>query len=310
MNERCERVLGCNLKQIAYLKRNNMFSVRQKHDHQRDTAVYRIRIQNKEVRLNGHVHYINDPVNNEVNLVFVFSDIRTLQEDLMLNRDIQRFSFKEMPCSSAAFSNTIEQCKKAAYSEHPILLVGESGTGKEMLAHAIHQEGLLRNGLFITTSHSTAVQELLETSVFDPEQIYGNSEEQSNPLAGNTLFVDDVLNLSWEKQRRLLTIIQNGQRIYNQVICGASTNLKEQTEAGNFNPELYYTLEPYSIYVPPLRSRGNDLKLYTDKFLQEANEKYQRNVKISKELVFLEGEPSGIAQLYSAHCEPASSGCF
>ena len=93
-----------------------------------------------------------------------------------------------------------------------------------------------------------------------------------------------MASLSWEKQSRLLTIIQNSSRLRTQVICGTATDLKEQVDEGNFSPELYYELELYTLVVPPLRMRGSDLKIYINRFLDEANRSFGKNIKLSKEL--------------------------
>ena len=82
----------------------------------------------------------------------------------------------------------------------------------------------------------------------------------------------------------MLTIIQNSSRLRTQVICGTATDLKEQVDEGNFSPELYYELELYTLVVPPLRMRGSDLKIYINRFLDEANRSFGKNIKLSKEL--------------------------
>ena len=203
-------------------------------------------------------------------------------EELMLNQSVKSVTFSDLPCTSEIFKELVEKCKSAAYTGNPVMLVGERGTGKEMLAQAIHNEGLYRTGMFMATSHNTAQQELLEKTIFNREDV-GSGQLQTS-LSGNTLFVDDVASLSWEKQSRLLTIIQNSSRLRTQVICGTATDLKEQVDEGNFSPELYYELELYTLVVPPLRMRGSDLKIYINRFLDEANRSFGKNIKLSKEL--------------------------
>ena len=283
MNKRCEYMLGCNIKQIAYLQKNHMFSLRQESSQAKDKTTYLLKIREKRIILNGHTHYINDIESNEVKFVFVFSDIQTLQEELILKKNVHKVTFNDLPNSSELFNDVIERCKAAAYTGRPVLLIGERGTGKELLAQAIHNEGLYHEGMYITASHGTALQELLEKAIFDPENA-GGGMIQNSKLTGNTIFVDDIASLSWENQIRLTTIIHNCSRIHTQVICGANINLKEQVINGNFSPELYYALELYTIIVPPLRMRGNDLKIYINRFMDEANVAFGKKVRLTKDL--------------------------
>ena len=282
MNKRCEYMLGCNLKQIKYLKKNKMFSIRQEQGQFKDNMTYNLKIREKRLVIKGHIHALNDVDSNEIKFVFTFSDMHSLQEELMLNQSVKSVTFSDLPCTSEIFKELVEKCKSAAYTGNPVMLVGERGTGKEMLAQAIHNEGLYRTGMFMATSHNTAQQELLEKTIFNRENV-GSGQLQTS-LSGNTLFVDDVASLSWEKQSRLLTIIQNSSRLHTQVICGTATDLKEQVDEGNFSPELYYELELYTLVVPPLRMRGSDLKIYINRFLDEANRSFGKNIKLSKEL--------------------------
>lgn len=291
MNEHCECILGCNYKQIQYLAKNNMFSIHRKGSRLKnnltDKVIYNVKIHDKTIMLDGYLYPVNNAENNEINSIYIFNVAETVQENNLKNENTANLTFRSLIGSSPVFINMIDQCKKVTYSENPILLAGEHGTGKNIVARTIHGESGFRNGMFISTYNEIDVKERepVKESVFDLDQIWSNGELlQNSYLNGNTLYVDEVSNLKWESQQILLTIIKNRAGLRAKVICSTTADLKKQMEEGNFNPELYYALELFTIQIPSLRSRGNDINLFIDEFLKLANMRMQRNVRISKEL--------------------------
>ena len=278
MNERCEYTLGCNMRQIAYLEKHHMFSIHQESSRIKEKMTYRVKVRDRTISLDGKTYCINNEESDGFNIVFIFTDIQSSRGELAHKQQVS-LMLSDLTGKSEAFNNMIEQCRRAAYGDTPILLAGESGTGKEILAGAIHNEGIYRNGLFLSVSNGADLQDILEKKLSDDD-----SEKDDSVLFGNTIYVDEVLNLDWEDQNRLLYIVNHCGQLRTQVICSTKSDLKEQMMLGNFNPDLYYALELFTIDIPPLRKRGDDIVLLVEEFLKEANKKQGRQVSISKEL--------------------------
>lgn len=284
INQRCEKILGCNLNQIQYLSKIKQLSVTPvKQAGAGSRAEYRIKIRDTKIRLTGHTYDINAIDPSKINRIFVFTDIRTLHESLTPNDEMNQCTFGTIIGESASFRDAVAACKKVACSMTPVLLVGEVGSGKEIFGRAIHNESTLRHNQFIRMVRGSAIQELLEKNVFDRAQLTGNQLMLKNDLLeGNTLYIDEISNLSIENQSILLAIIQSARHINTRVICSTSESLKQLVESGDFHPDLYYSLDVYTIVIPPMRSRGNDIQLFANHYLKIANQHAHKNISLSK----------------------------
>ena len=285
MNNRCEKILDCNLAQIQYLTKIKQFAIVEKSGHKTDSADFMVRIRAKRIRLTGVIHNVNGVNEGEINKVFIFTDIKTLHENLTQSDMQQQYNFDYLIGESPSVLEAVSACKATAYSPNPVLLMGEPGSGKEMYARAIHNESIRRNNQFIRLTHGSAVEELIEKAVFDREQVQaGDVQVKNELLEGNTLYIDEVGDLSLANQVILLTVIQNSKFNNTKVICGSSKDLRQMSQKGEFKPELFYALEVYTVQIPPMRTRGRDILLFVDYYLEKCNADANKRITFSKEV--------------------------
>ena len=185
-----------------------------------------------------------------------------------------------------------------------VLITGESGTGKELVARAIYQHSSREAMPFVAINCAAVPEALLESELFGHEKgsFTGADRrrigkfEQCN---GGTIFLDEVGDMPLATQAKLLRLLhdQHFERVGGnetittdvRVIAATNHDLKALAEAGKFRPDLYYRLSVFSIELPALRERGDDLKLLVDFCIRRYNQELGREVR--------EVEPAAMEQL-------------
>ena len=191
---------------------------------------------------------------------------------------------------SKELTRQIELVEPTNYS---VIILGESGTGKESVAKSIHLNSPRYNQPFIAMDCGSLTKELAASEFFGHEKgsftgaLYTKIGhfEMAN---GGTLFLDEVGNLSYEIQAALLRTVQERKvkRIGStkeinldvRIIIATNENLQDGIQKGKFREDLYHRFNEFSIFIPPLRERGNDIMLLADHFLKIANHELGRNV--------------------------------
>jgi two-component system NtrC family response regulator len=207
-----------------------------------------------------------------------------IDENLHLRKELfSRFSLNNIVGESPEILRVFEQVQKVAPTDSTVLLFGESGTGKELFAGAIHAHSQRAGRQFIAVDCSTLSPTLLESELFghvrgaftgavrDKEGIF----EMAN---GGTLFMDDVTNLSLEIQGKLLRVLETGEykpvgasRILKtdvRIIAATNRDLRTMVEEGQFREDLFYRLNVFPIFTPPLRERKDDIPRIAYHFLR------------------------------------------
>ncbi|MCL2727286.1 MAG: sigma-54 dependent transcriptional regulator [Bacteroidales bacterium] len=192
---------------------------------------------------------------------------------------------------------------RIAPTKMSILIIGESGTGKEYAAKMIHDHSPRKNRPFVAVDCGSLSKELA------PSELFGHLKGSFTSAIdhktgvfelanGGTLFLDEVGNLHYEVQMQLLRTLQE-QRVRRvgsaedipvdvRILAATNENLDQSIVKGRFREDLYHRLNEFSLFVPPLRDRGNDIKLFAAAFLKQANDEFERNVKVfSPETVML-----------------------
>lgn len=186
---------------------------------------------------------------------------------------------------ATATKELYKQIELVAPTNYSIILYGESGTGKEVVAKTIHQYSDRRDKPFIAMDCGTLSKELAGSELFG--HVKGaftgalNDKEGHFEMAnGGTLFLDEVTNLSYEIQAALLRVIQErrfrrvgGSKEMSldiRVIVASNENLQDAYRKGKFREDLYHRFNEFSIIIPPLRNRKDDIPLFADFFLQKA----------------------------------------
>lgn len=206
----------------------------------------------------------------------------------------QSFNGEFVAGTSRASRELMRQIELVAPTNYSVIITGESGTGKESVAKSIHMNSPRYNQPFIAMDCGSLTKELAASEFFGHEKgsftgaLYTKIGhfEMAN---GGTLFLDEVGNLSYEIQAALLRTVQERKvkRIGStkeinldvRIIVATNENLLDSIQKSRFREDLYHRFNEFSIYMPPLRERGNDIMLLADYFLKLANQELGRNVQ-------------------------------
>ncbi|WP_038041880.1 sigma-54 interaction domain-containing protein [Thermodesulfobacterium hveragerdense] len=217
----------------------------------------------------------------------------------------KKYQFYNLVYSSEQMRQIIKICEKISSTKAPVLIQGESGTGKELIAKAIHFNSDRADKPFIAINCAAIPENLLEAELFGYEKGAFTGAFTSKPgkfeLAnGGTLFLDEIGDLPLSLQAKLLRVLQEHTferlggtksiKVDFRLISATHKNLKELISQGKFREDLYFRINVVNIYIPPLRERKEDIVLLIEHFLNQLNHKYQKSVKLSKEVlkIFLE----------------------
>ncbi len=235
----------------------------------------------------GAFDYISKPFTDEELILIVKRAIekkRLVEENLFLRKELfDQYRFENIVGGSPNIFRVFEQVEKVAPTDSTVLLYGESGTGKELFAGAIHAHSRRASRQFIAMDCSTLSPSLLESELFGHVKgaFTGAVREKEGifDLAhSGTLFMDDVTNLNLEIQGKLLRVLETGeykpvgashfQRADVRIIAATNRDLKGMVEEGKFREDLFYRLNVFPIYIPPLRERKEDIPKLAYHFLR------------------------------------------
>jgi two-component system, NtrC family, response regulator AtoC len=205
--------------------------------------------------------------------------------------------------SSARMQAIASQCATIARTDLPVLILGESGTGKEVLAHYIHKTSSCATGPFLKVNCAAMPADLLESELLGYEQ--GAFTGAVKPKPGKfelcdkgTIFLDEIGEMPPALQAKLLQVLQDGTfsrlggrttiKVDVRVIAATNINIKAAISARHFREDLYYRLNGFSMQLPPLRERKEEIPVLIRYFIQRMAEKYARKpVAVSAELMSL-----------------------
>ncbi|MER8570496.1 sigma-54 dependent transcriptional regulator [Mesorhizobium sp. M1338] len=193
-------------------------------------------------------------------------------------------TFKDMITHSPAMDRVIRLGQKAAASNIPILIEGESGVGKELVARAIQGSGDRRSKPFVTVNCGAIPDNLVESILFGHEKgsFTGATDKHTGKFVeahSGTLFLDEIGDLPLDVQVKLLRAVQDGEvdpvggrstvRVDIRLISATHRNLLQQVKDGKFREDLFYRLNVYPIFVPPLRDRRDDIPYLVSHFMDK-----------------------------------------
>ena len=227
---------------------------------------------------------------------------KSINPDVLLEKIQEARSTKkeaEVPVSinyikgnSALSKKLYEYVDIVAPTEMSILITGESGTGKEHIANLIHSKSARKSAPFIAVDCGTIPKELAASEFFGHTKgsFTGAIENKTGYFTmanGGTLFLDEIANLSAETQMQLLRALQEKKirpvgsnddiRVDVRIIAATNENLSE-TVGVKFRDDLYHRLNEFSIQVPSLRERDEDIVLFSNYFLNEGNQEFKKDV--------------------------------
>jgi Nif-specific regulatory protein len=214
----------------------------------------------------------------------VESERKLLQdENIRLRRELKtRFDVHNMVGTSNAMQEVYRLIEQVADSNATVVIRGESGTGKDLVAHAVHYNSLRADKPFVKVNCTAMPETLLESELFGHEKgaFTGAVERKLGRFEranGGTIFLDEIGDFPPNLQVKLLRVIQfrEFERVGGietikanvRVIVATHKNLEQQIKEGGFREDLYYRINVFPIFLPPLRERKDDIMLLADHFL-------------------------------------------
>ncbi|MCX8084403.1 MAG: sigma-54 dependent transcriptional regulator [Calditerrivibrio sp.] len=224
---------------------------------------------------------------------FVFKPIEIDDLKQLISKHVSRDTFKcegnfaripdDLPeehfvgCSTP-IKNVLKMVANVAITDSPVLITGESGTGKELIANLIQSNSNRSKKPYVVLNCAAIPFELLESELFGYEKGAFSGAFKSKPgkfeLAdGGTIFLDEIGELPFKLQSKLLRFIQNGvveklgatsfKKVDVRIIAATNRDLKQLVDEGKFRLDLFYRLNVFNIHIPPLRERKEDISLLT-----------------------------------------------
>jgi Nif-specific regulatory protein len=212
-----------------------------------------------------------------------------LQEQMQVN-----FRPKNILGNSNAMRSVFLHIEQVAGSATTVLIRGESGVGKELVARALHEQSPRKGKAFVKFNCAALPESIIESELFGHERgaftgAVAMRKGRFEIADGGTIFLDEIGDLSAPTQVKLLRVLQEKEfeRVGSQtpikcdvrIIAATSRNLEEMIEREKFRADLYYRLNVFPIYVPPLRERKSDLLLLADHFVENFSKGSGKNVR-------------------------------
>jgi Nif-specific regulatory protein len=217
------------------------------------------------------------------------------KENLRLRKELaERYSFSNIIGNSRKMQEVFHLITQVAKSNANVLLLGESGTGKELVANAIHYNSLRADKPFVKVNCAALPANLVEAELFGHEKgafTGANRQKEGKFELANTgsIFLDEIGSLDLESQGKLLRVLQERElerlggtrtlKVNVRLVAATNKDLTEAVEAGAFREDLFYRLNVYPIYLPPLREREADLLLLADHFLEKYSSEYKKDIR-------------------------------
>mgnify|MGYP006279080221 CR=1 FL=1 len=186
--------------------------------------------------------------------------------------------------NSDIIKNLYQKVKKIAVTDFSVLITGETGSGKEIIANSIHHLSKRNKKPFIKIDCGAISESLIETELFghtkgaftDAKNDKKGAFQQANT---GTIFLDEITNLSFKMQKKLLRVIQEKEikqigsektiKLDIRIITASNKNMNELVKQGNFRDDLFFRLNEFTIQVPPLRKRKEDIPYLVERFIKE-----------------------------------------
>ncbi len=238
----------------------------------------------------GAYDYFSKPIDQQKLELAIKNAIKNydLQKELQnLKENVRKeYSFDNIITADGKMQDVFKLVSKVLDNDISVLIYGESGTGKELIARAIHYNGKRKDKPFVVVNCASIPRELLESELFGHEKGSFTGAHQRKlgkfELAKDgTIFLDEVGELEMLLQAKLLRVIQNKEfervggteliKTNVRIISATNRDLKTAVETKEFREDLYYRLNSFPIFIPPLRQRRSDILVLAEHFIEEFN---------------------------------------
>jgi Nif-specific regulatory protein len=220
---------------------------------------------------------------------------RLRDENRHLREELQeRYDFSHIIGNSSRMRQVYEHITQVASTTTTVLIRGESGTGKELIAHAIHYNSPRAHKPFVKVSCAALPETLIEAELFGHEKgaftgAQARKQGRFELADGGTLFLDEIGDLSLMTQVKMLRVLQEREferlggtstvKVNVRLLTATNRDLDKAIINGHFREDLYYRLNVFSIFVPPLRERKDDILLLADYFLDKYAREHHKQIK-------------------------------
>ena len=223
-------------------------------------------------------------------------EIRNISDELsefVFNDSLETENGKNLVGKSPAMQEIYKYIGQLSLNKLTVLLQGDSGTGKEMIARVVHESGS-KNKPFVAVNCSALMETLLESELFG--HVHGaftgaiRDKKGKFELAGDgTIFLDEISEMSVSVQSKLLRVLQEKEferiggetsiKMNARIIAASNKNLEKLVKEGKFREDLYYRLKVFTINVPSLNERKEDIPLLVMHFIDMLNKEVHKNIK-------------------------------
>ncbi|MGH9821162.1 MAG: sigma-54 interaction domain-containing protein, partial [Pyrinomonadaceae bacterium] len=227
---------------------------------------------------------------------FEREESRKLQEENShLKQELKgKYDFSNLIGNSSPMSAVYDQVAHVARSNATVMLRGESGTGKEMIAQAIHYNSLRSKRPFVKVNCAALPESLIEAELFGYEKgAFAGADRMKKgrieTAEGGTLFLDEIGDLPVNTQIKLLRVLQEREferltstdtiKANVRLIATTNRNLEEAITHRTFREDLFYKLNVFTIFLPPLRQRKSDILLLAEHFLEKYEAEYDKRIR-------------------------------
>ncbi|TKJ32669.1 MAG: hypothetical protein CEE38_22755 [Planctomycetes bacterium B3_Pla] len=245
----------------------------------------------------GAADYITKPFDTDELLMTVgkivqLSDLR--EEVSQLRSELhEKYRFDNIVGTSRLMQGVYKKIEAARKTDSTVLICGESGTGKELVARAIHYNGLRADMPFVPVNCAAVPKELVESELFGHKKgaftgAFTDSAGLFGAANGGTIFLDDILDMPYDSQAKLLRALQERHirpvggaeevPVDVRVIASANRDLDEAVKNEKFRQDLFYRLSVIRITLPPLRERTDDIPSLVRHFIGKFNDALPQNV--------------------------------
>ncbi len=241
-------------------------------------------------------------------------------ENVQLKEKISELSgMDDIIGSSDGMKRVFEMVDTVAETDSTVLIRGESGTGKELVARAIHSHSKRRYFPIVAVNCGAIPETLLESELFGHEKgaFTGAQYRRKGKIElanGGTLFLDEIGDISFKMQVDLLRVLENKRfnriggaeevQVDFRLICATNKNLEKLVEEEKFREDLYYRINVFTIFIPPLRERRSDIHDLAEYFIQKYARSMSKPIKkistAARELLLSYNWPGNVRELENA----------